>query len=116
MGSVATGYGKGWEALCRDIEAMSQQGPSLLCHDREFSIATENFRRSFTTENFLSRQERPFGVTIQTSDVVTRSGWLGGVMTERAPSVHDSTSDKARQSAVAHTTMSDYAQCARQCM
>ena len=42
MGSVATRYGEGWEALCRNIEAVSQLGAKpplsrqgILCRDRE---------------------------------------------------------------------------------
>ena len=33
---------------CRD------RGPILLCHDREFSIATENLRKSVAIGNFVS--------------------------------------------------------------
>ena len=42
MGSFAIRYGEGWEALCCDIEAVSQQGAKsplsrqgILCRDRE---------------------------------------------------------------------------------
>ena len=72
---------------CRD------KGLSLLCRDGEFSIATEDLRKSVAAESFVSRQQY---FSVELKSVTTRlavwcrdKAWLAGPCHDRARSARD---------------------------